>query len=532
MRVLGVSFIPNRTKYDGNEDFGLFSVISNISPMYTKKIVIVHDSASCEKEIIDYKPDVIVTSVYSWYPCVDNDIANLDLFKEMGESLLNLNHKPILIAGGYPISYYAKEALERFDFLDYVILFEGEKILNELLRGIELHVEVDCILGVAYRKDNSIAIKKQDNNADLDKIEFPDRSIIHGIKNQIAASIASTRGCKRNCSFCIVGDYWGECKSVNVIKLVDEIEKMNVEYGIEQFNFVDASFEDGDRGINKLLVFAKEIKARKIRITYYYQLRAETVLMLQKDELDYLIESGLGGISVGIETFNEADRKLYGKYASIETNLLCLEHLRKSKLPYGFNIINFNPYTSWNELIINADFLYKTSYMFDLKKICTFCQIIKNTKLYEKVKNDGLLLQDSFMNFNKFQYVHDGVYEFSLIIKKLSLYKEINVIHYFGHEFTFYISYICRKLSEQTILEEILAYCSEIKISLQVLNEFNYRWYKNILIKMQQGEVDFVKKKVENWHKEKEVRDCISILGKMKEKIVWCIIRYDKSLLQ
>ena len=75
--------------------------------------------------IIAEKPDFVGFSCYIW-----NITKSLELAKK-------LKNQGITIAlGGPEVSYRQKDILERYDFVDYVLSGEGEKIFPELVKTL------------------------------------------------------------------------------------------------------------------------------------------------------------------------------------------------------------------------------------------------------------------------------------------------------------------------------------------------------------------------------------------------------------
>ena len=110
--------------------------------------------------------------------------------------------------------------------------------------------------------------------------------------------------------------------------------------------------------------------------------------------MELIKASGLVGIVFGTESGNAEDLKLYRKIATVEDNLKSIEYFRESDIAVDIGFINFNPYTTFEKLRMNVDFLEKTCFASVLYYLIERCGITKFSPLYYKVKNDGLLIED------------------------------------------------------------------------------------------------------------------------------------------
>ena len=119
-----------------------------------------------------------------------------------------------IILGGFTASFFAKEIMEEFDFIDFVIKGDAEMPLLELVKEKKL----DEIPNLVWRKDGKVVENKTSYVADkeiLNQLDFTDLSLLKNNKiykqfgleknradNKWFFMYNAGRGCDVNCSFC------------------------------------------------------------------------------------------------------------------------------------------------------------------------------------------------------------------------------------------------------------------------------------------------------------------------------------------
>ena len=323
-----ISFKEDNINIDGLEDLGLYSISSYLdSKGIHSDVLFTRGNSTDIVPIIAYHPDLVILSVYNIYPCVRDKFDDISGIRNLVD-LLKTHIPGVSIAvAGFPVTYYWNEIMSSIPGIDYVMLGECEETAYELA----VMENVQGVKGIVYRNEADQLIKTERRAfiSNMDLLPFPKRSYLDDAKISVVA-IASSRGCKRACNFCSCPDFWGKwrCRSVNSV--INEIQNIYDEYAIRKFNFIDESFEDG--GISRWVELANELLSRNIKISYFIQMRSESYELISDEQLHILVESGLCGISIGVETFNESDRMIYGKYASIQQNIECI----------GLNSISLN----------------------------------------------------------------------------------------------------------------------------------------------------------------------------------------------
>jgi len=192
------------------------------------------------------KPDVAAFSCYIW---------NIGHVLKLAGSLKKLIPGIVTILGGPEVSYDAAGMLKKYDFIDYVVMGEGEKAfplllkhLNPLLTkgsrdfaaGQALIKPEQAIDGIAWREGNDIIAGLPSIIESLDSIPSPySETMLKTLKNKIAY-FETSRGCQFNCSYCLSSAVEG-VRYFSLDRVFFDLEKL-VSSGVKQIKFVDRTF--------------------------------------------------------------------------------------------------------------------------------------------------------------------------------------------------------------------------------------------------------------------------------------------------
>ncbi len=213
--------------------------------------------------------------------------------------------KAKICVGGVHVSALPKETLRDNDILDFVVMGEGEYTLLELAGG----VSPSKIKGIARRVGKKVVINPpRPFIEDVDSIPFPARDLADMDKYRPAAYVGmgkksatmiTSRGCPSRCTFCAshltLGNRFRPRSPENV---VDEIEHLVNDYGIEHIIFEDDTFTVDVERAKKICNLMIE---RKIDINWYCFSR---VNVISRDLLSVMKRSGCYSIGYGVESGN------------------------------------------------------------------------------------------------------------------------------------------------------------------------------------------------------------------------------------
>ena len=437
-------------------------------------------------EIYDYAPDLIGFPVYSTTEKIVHQVCQ-DIRKRLPD---------VKIAyGGYWPTLNYEDLMNKYPDVDFMIRGEGEVAFYNLVKAITTNGDLRSVKSLVYRDGDQIIVNEREELIkDLDTLPMPKRDLL---KSNLLkyAYISTSRGCLGSCSFCWHQKFWNsdactQWRGRSPENVIKEIKMIVDEYGVDRFWFIDDSFEDYDKkDPNRMWNIAQKIIDAKLDISYETYMRSEIYKKMDDQKMKTLVDSGFVGVIFGTESGNEEDLKLYHKIASAEDNLKSIEFFRKYGIAVDIGFINFNPYSTFERLHKNVDFLEETVFASVLYYLVERCGITKFSKIYDRVNADGLLLQSTDTGCYSYRYTHED-------IGKLSDFLYYRYHENEGSKEYFYAkkigSYIREELKLLNHIKRKYRYNCSIVTSIQnseerawellrVANRRNAAWFRELL---------------------------------------------------
>lgn len=369
---------------------------------------------------LDYfSPDsfLIGFSTYS-----DNIKVTLDVAKKLKETYPHIH----ITLGGPQIITFEEQVLNENYYIDSVISFEGELIFEELAKSLLANQSLKECRGLTYRDENQMIHKNlpRDSILNLDDLPYPSRDIYEKVKQKYLYIVGS-RGCLGGCSFC------GEASVKSCIKppyvrirsaqsVVDEMEYLIKKYKINSFRLTDATFEDpGKEGFERAEEIFNLIIARGLDVSLHLFTRAELVVL---EDINYFYKAKKAGVEcfyIGVEAGNSTDIKLYNKKASYEISKQAIEKIRKAGIHIGIGFICFNPYSTYETLKENAEFMASTHLGHVFYLMQTRLELLPQAYIKNKLQKDGLVDNFNYLSyFYDYRFIDSKIEELFDIIKK------------------------------------------------------------------------------------------------------------------
>ena len=344
-----------------------------------------------------------------------NFVETMRVINEVKENI----NKALIFMGGHHVSFCAKEILDGNKNVDVIIKGEGERTLVELLRCYLDKGDFSNILGITFRDCDGKIVdmpwrKPLDNIDEYGKIN---RDVLErGLKAGLTCSlnILAGRGCLFKCSFCTgnkMFDPYGECgwRVEAPKKVVSELAEVIYKYGnyenaYEVVNFCDLNFiNESKRGITWINEFITEMKRQQLNIWFYIMTRVDSIIR-NKDIVEKLRHCGLVQIEMGLESGAETGLKVFNKQISTNQSIIAVNYLRKRHIDFGMSgFIMYQPYTTVEELRINADFLDEIDY-WKVDFLFTKMALYPGTKITEDMKKSNNLY-DTFCHYNVYDWM-------------------------------------------------------------------------------------------------------------------------------
>ena len=275
-----------------------------------------------------------------------------------------------ITAGGSFVATAFEDLLAVVRGIDTVIRGEGETPLLALVRALETRRDWRDIPGIAFLAENGRAHANPGAAAvDLDTLPFAARDSLVALRGRGAdvrvAAVYSSRGCRARCTFCTVPstaalngpERW---RARDPIRLVDEVDRLVGELGIQYLYFCDTNFfghTPTDR--QRLREFAHEMIKRGHRVRFHAEVRVDAGLDVEL--LQLLGRAGLADVLLGIESGAPSVLKRWRKGASVEANRRAIETVRRSGLALEPALILVDPLTTPAEFAQTVAFIEQTA---------------------------------------------------------------------------------------------------------------------------------------------------------------------------
>lgn len=315
--------------YKMNEKEEIYSVISSaffLINLANKKIKVTFDKISFSfsdqdtQEIINCINDMDDNPLMEYYQEIikrinyqnkdfvaisitsnDQIIPGMLLAKLIKERCQKVKH--ISLGGNY-ITRLAEEWKERhkfFDYIDSIMVYEGEEALHQLIRALDGKVSFEEIPNLYYIKNGSL-IKNPLSQVSKDKFAIPDFDgfpLDKYFSAQVILPVYSSRSCFNKCAFCTIpyasSNKYRTIDLEYVSKMVDVLSK---KYNTKYFTFIDETFE-----IHRMYQFAQKIMNKKIDIYWYAETRFSKAIT--EELCKSLYSGGCRNIQFGLESYNQ-----------------------------------------------------------------------------------------------------------------------------------------------------------------------------------------------------------------------------------
>jgi radical SAM superfamily enzyme YgiQ (UPF0313 family) len=214
-----------------------------------------------------------------------------------------------IVLGGPQASVVDTATIERFSSVDYVVRFEAEHSLPQLLGVLEVDGDPSSVPGLTFRRgDEVVRTPNAAVIADLDTLPLPAYDRYPYLREASYIPLELGRGCPYACTFCSTNDFFRRKFRLKTPALiVEQMAFLKAEYGIGIFDLVHDMFTV-DRG--KVVEFCDAILESGQEFFWNCSARTDRV----DDELLGLMQkAGCRGIFFGIETGSQTLQKTLRK---------------------------------------------------------------------------------------------------------------------------------------------------------------------------------------------------------------------------
>ena len=254
------------------------------------------DVSEIAERIIEQKPFAVGLSCYIW-----NITKTLELCRII-KSRLDV---PIIL-GGPEVSYRAKNILENYSFVDYVLSGEGEESFPLLLDTIYDKGDFSRVNGLSYRNSDIVVSIPEEECNGTPPSPYSDK-YFENLNGRITY-LETSRGCPYRCAFCLSG----RCSPLRFFDMdyvKDAIIKL-ANSGTKTVKFVDRTFNANAKRCNDIISFILCNYKNTIPegVCFHFEIAGD---IITEDTFNLLetAPAGLFQLEIGMQSFNEETLK-------------------------------------------------------------------------------------------------------------------------------------------------------------------------------------------------------------------------------
>lgn len=300
------------------------------------------DLHSLEDRVKKIAPDLI--GITGMTPVIDNAFRTAGICRRYAK---------YVVIGGPHVSVAGSKVFEQCPDVDYVIQGEGEISFPLLVEALERNKDITNVPGVITRDFSNLPSPLID---ELDSIPFPARHLLPNERYRYILSsgkvttMFTSRGCPYHCVFCdkaVFGSKWRARSAANV---VDEIELVRRDYGIDSIIFYDDLFTLDKK---RVLEICQGIIDRKLKIEWKCEGR---VNLADKETLTLMKKAGCSMIAYGVESGNQKGLDYLNKGTTVEQIRNAFELTKRAGIrPMAYFVLGI-PVETYDDELRTIDF--------------------------------------------------------------------------------------------------------------------------------------------------------------------------------
>ena len=303
------------------EPLGLEYLASGIKDRHDVKILDMRFDRNINKEIKDYRPDVVGITAYT---------VHVNTVRDLSRKIKTIGPDIFIVVGGHHATVVPSDFL--IPDIDLVVMGEGVFVFKEVISRLESKRSFDGIAGIAYLDGNEQKIIPTEPVTDMDIFPYPARELTEKYRKHYysewmkpLASIRTSKGCPFKCNFCalwkLTGGKYLTRKPENIIGELSKIKEKYIFFADDE-SLVDA---------NRMKKLAELIKEAGIKKKYFLYGRSDTIVK-HPELIKMWKDIGLERVFVGLEFFRDEDLKYINKGSTVENNREAIRILQSNSI--------------------------------------------------------------------------------------------------------------------------------------------------------------------------------------------------------
>lgn len=320
---------------------------------------------------------------------VDHIIFSLCIAK-----ILKEKYNKKIVFGGPIISRADFSAILDFDFLDFLVVGDGEEPFLKILRYFDGSDDVKNCAGISY-KEKGVIHECEPSSFPLEKKPLPsfnteDLKLYNRLRSMQISILPYllTKGCKFKCAFCC--EYPSALFSYTPLeKVISDIKSLLETYKVNTIFFSEANIDNDSEYLKS---FCEKIISEKLE---FYWGGQSTISGLDENMIKLMASAGCKFLLVGLESASETvrARMFMQKTANLERFQETLKLLHK----YGIGVHNFYivefPHETEDEFKQSVNFFEKTSNYLN-SAVCAPFMLVENSIIHSSPMRFGIKIRE------------------------------------------------------------------------------------------------------------------------------------------
>jgi putative variant cofactor biosynthesis B12-binding/radical SAM domain protein 1 len=254
----------------------------------------------------DFRPDVVGISIRNLHFLSPREKKWKFYYEQLTPTIKAIRkaHKEaIIVTGGAGFSMFPHEVMKNDPEIDYGVYCEGENSFRALIENLDAPHKV---AGIFIRRGEEISLIGNYTQPDFTSLEPPSRNFFNPrlYKEEYAIGVQSKRGCALKCIYCNYPSLSGNFLRLRPPQqVVDEIEKLQSLYGVQEFTFIDNVF---NIPLSHAEEICKEMINRKLRIQWTAWFNEQ---FMNKDFVDLIVAAGCRTIELSPDGYSNKSLK-------------------------------------------------------------------------------------------------------------------------------------------------------------------------------------------------------------------------------
>lgn len=296
------------------------------------------------ERIMEGKPDTVGFSALT-YTQISFSLALAKMVKEKYGI-------PVILGGPAFFNLDLKELMEAFEFIDFIIVKEGEEALLGLIQALNGDIDYRSVPNLVWRKNGEIIFNEERMIGNLDELPTPDFSDLRLNEYyfpELILPISSARDCPWNlCKFCQLNiQYGGKYRQRSIEKVINDIKTLKERYKADNFFLTDSEVT-----ATRLKEISNALSKEKIQV--YFGCYARPTKDLNFEVLNVAYKGGCRFLQLGVESLSDKYLQFVRKGTTCESIVDVLRNADKVGIRLLCYMLGGIPNQTSQELIADA----------------------------------------------------------------------------------------------------------------------------------------------------------------------------------